>query len=109
MHTKHKDYRNLLSALLKRSKKYYYDHSFDTIWNDTTWKGTKSTLSNKNNLSDITKNLASNYTAITFLLEIPNIFNNYFTLIPAESKVNTKFSRKQLSNFLKKGLIIPFF
>ena len=29
LHTRHKEYRNLLSTILKRSKTYYYNHYFD--------------------------------------------------------------------------------
>ena len=42
--TRHKDYRNLLSTLLKRSKANNYNHYFDINWNSikNTLKGIKS-------------------------------------------------------------------
>ena len=34
LHTRYKDYRNLLSTLLKISETNYYDHYFDINWNN---------------------------------------------------------------------------
>ena len=47
LHTRYKEYRNLLSILLKRSKTNYYNQYFDINWNNVknTWKGMKSILS----------------------------------------------------------------
>ena len=49
LHTRYKEYINLLSNLLKRSKTNYYNHHFDINWNNikNTWKGIKSLLSIK--------------------------------------------------------------
>ena len=46
LHTRYKEYRNLSSTLLKRSKTNYYNHYFDINWNNikNTWKGIKSIL-----------------------------------------------------------------
>ena len=49
LHTRYKEYINLLSTLLKRSKTNYHNHHFDINWNNikNTWKGIKSMLSIK--------------------------------------------------------------
>ena len=57
LHTKYKDYRNLLPALLIRSKNNYQGLYYNTNWSDikNTWEDTKFVLSVKeNNASGIT-------------------------------------------------------
>ena len=55
LHARYKEYRNLLSTLLKRSKANYYNHCLDVNWNNikNNWKGIKSTLSIKPDPSEI--------------------------------------------------------
>ena len=55
----------------------------------------------KLNPSDIPKVLTANDSTITNPVEIANVFNNYFSSIPSQTKVNIKCSHKQLSEFLK--------
>ena len=45
----YKNYRNLLSTLIKKSKQAYYNKYFETNWNNikNTWKGIKSLISLK--------------------------------------------------------------
>ena len=42
-HTNYKNYRNLLSTFMKKSKQVYYDKYFEKNWNNikNTWKGIK--------------------------------------------------------------------
>ena len=96
LHTRYKEYRNLLSTLLKRSKTNYYNHYFDINWNKikNTWKGIMLILSIKPNPSDIPKILNANDSTITNPVEIANVFNNYFSSIAAQTKVNIKHSHK---------------
>ena len=49
-HKENKDYRNMLSTILKQSKTNYYNHYFETNWNSikNTWKGLKSILNIQN-------------------------------------------------------------
>ena len=103
LHTRYKEYRNLLSTLLKRSKTNYYNHYFDINWNNikNTWKEIKSLLSIKPNPSDIPKILTANDGTITNPVEIANVFNNYFSSIASQTKVNIKHSHKHFSDFLK--------
>ena len=46
-HTNYKNYRNLLSNLIKKRKQAYYDKYFEKNWNNikNTWKGIKSLIS----------------------------------------------------------------
>ena len=102
LHTRYKEYRNLLSTLLKRSKTSYYDQYFDINWNNikNIWKGIKSILSIKPNSSDIPKILNTNEIVLTNPTEIANVFNNYFSCIASQTKVNIKYSHKHFSDFL---------
>ena len=79
---------------MKRSKTNYYNHYFDTNWNNikNTWKGMKSTLSIKLNPSYTPKILDTNDSTITNPVEIANVFNNYFSCNPSQTKVNIKYS-----------------
>ena len=54
-HKEYKDYRNMLSTILKQSKTNYYNHYFETNWNSikNTWKGLKSILNIKNISAEI--------------------------------------------------------
>ena len=102
LHTRYKEYRNLLSTLSKRSKTNYYSHYFDINCNNVTitWKGIKSMLSIKFNPSDIPKILNKNDSTITNPVEIAKVFNNYFSCIASQTKVNIKYSHKHFSDFL---------
>ena len=55
----YKDYRNMLSTILKQSKTNYYNHYFETNWNSikNTWKGLKFVLNIKKISADIPKTL----------------------------------------------------
>ena len=48
-HIECKNYRNMLSTLMKKSKQAYYNKDFETNWNNikNTWKGIKSLISLK--------------------------------------------------------------
>ena len=111
LHTRYKEFGNLLSTLLKRSKTNYHNHYFDIYWNNSknTWKGIKSILSIKPNPSDIPKILYANDSTITNPVEIANVFNNYFSSIASQTKVNIKYSHKQFSHFLKNRAQNSFF
>ena len=110
-HTRYKEYRNLLSTLLKRSKTNYYNHYFDINWNniENTWKGIKSILSFKPNPSDIPNILNTNDGTVTNPAEIANVFSNYFSCIHSQTKVNIKYSHEHFSDFLKNRAQNSFF
>ena len=75
-HKEYKNYRNMLSTILKQSKTNYYNHYFATNCNSikNTWKGLKSTLNIKNISAEIPKTLTVNGTTISNLIEISSIF-----------------------------------
>ena len=87
LHTRYKEYKNLLSILLKRSRTNYYNHYFDINWNNikNTWREIKAILSIKLNPSDIPKILHTNDSTISNPAEIANGFNNYFSCIASQS------------------------
>ena len=87
---------------MKRSKTNYYNHYFDINWNNTknTWKGIKSILRIKPNLSDIPNILNTNDSTFANAVEIAHVFNNYFSCIASQTKVNIKYSHKHFSDFL---------
>ena len=58
-------------------------------------------VSVKLNPSDIPKVLTANDSTITNPVQIANVFNNYFSSIPSQTKVNIGCSHKQFSEFLK--------
>ena len=111
LHTRYKEYRNLLSTLLKRSKTNYYNHYFNINWNNikNTSKGIKSILNIKPDPSHIPKILTANDGTITNPVEIANVFNNYFSSITSQTKVNIKHSHKHFSDFLKNRAQNSFF
>ena len=87
-HIKYKNYRNLLSTLIKKSKQAYYDKYFEKNWNSikSTWKGTKSFISLKTVASHVPTILSlDNGDTITNPYDTANAFNNYFASI-AETK-----------------------
>ena len=56
-HKEYKDYRNLLSTILKQSKTNYYNHYFESNWNSikNIWKGIKSIITTEDFSADIPK------------------------------------------------------
>ena len=79
-HIKCKNYRNLLSTLMKKSKQAYYDKYFERNWNNikNTWKGIKSLISLKTVASHVpTIHSIDNGDTINNPYDIANTFNNY--------------------------------
>ena len=105
LHNRYKEYRNLLSTLLKRSKTNYYNHCFDML----ILKVIMSILSIKPNPSDIPNILNTNDSTITNPVENANVFKNYFSSIPSQTKVNIKYSHKHFLDFLKNRAQNSFF
>ena len=92
-HTNYKKYRNLLSTLLKKSKRAYYDKYFEINWNNikNTWKGIKSVISLKTLASSLPTVLSlDNGDTITSPYDIANNFNNYFASIAETTKKKHK-------------------
>ena len=88
---------------MKRSKTNYYNHYFDINWNNikNTWKGIKFILRIKPKLSDIPNILNTNDSTFANAVEIAHVFNNYFSCIASQTKVNINDSLKHFSDFLE--------
>ena len=110
-HKEYKNYRNMLSTILKQSKTNYYNHYFGTNSNSikNTWKGLKSILNIKNISAEIPKTLTVDGTTISNPMKFSDIFNNYFSSIATKAKLNISFSHKHFSDFLKNRSNISFF
>ena len=89
-HKEYKDYRNMLSTILKQSKTNYYNHYFEANWNSikNTWKGIKSILNIKSISAEFPKTITIDGTTISNPMEISNIFSNYFSSIASKMKLN---------------------
>ena len=99
-HNKYKNYRNLLSTLIKKSKQAYYDKNFERNWNNitNTWKGIKSLISLKTVGSHVPTALSlDNGYTITNPYDTANTFNNYFASIAQITKKSIKHSHKHFS------------
>lgn len=74
---KYKQCRNLLSALLKRSKQSYLTNYFQTIINDLkiTWKGIKNLKSFESSLNSVPSAFIKSNISLVNLQEIANAFN----------------------------------
>ena len=78
INTNYKKYRNLLSALMKKSKQAYYDKYLERNWNiKNTWKGIKSLVSLKTSIQ------CTNCTVPTDTITNPyDIANNLIITLP---------------------------
>ena len=87
---------------MKKSKVNSFNHYFKNNWGNikNTWKGIKSISNINNTHSNIPKTLVSNNTTSAKPIEIANIFNNFFTSVPAKTKESIKYSHKHFYNFL---------
>ena len=77
-HTNYKNYRNLLSTLIKKRKQAYYDKYFERNWNNikNTWKRIKSLISLKTVASSVPTVMSlNNGNTITSSYDIANNCN----------------------------------
>ena len=76
LHTRYKEYKNLLSILLKRSRTNYYNHYFDINWNNikNTWKEIKAILSIKLNQKFYIQMIVLSQTQLRLLMVSTIIF-----------------------------------
>ena len=104
IHAEYKNYRKLLSTLMKKSKQAYYNKYFETNWNNmkNTWKGIKSLISLKSVASSVQTVLScNNGNTITNPCVITNTFNNYFASIAETTKNSINYSNKSFPDYLK--------
>ena len=112
IHIEYKNYRNMLSTLMKKSKQAYYNKYFETNWNNikNTWKGIKSLISLKTVASSALIVLSrDNGNTITNPYDIANTFNNYFASIAETTKNNIKYSHKHFSDYLQEECKLQYF
>ena len=77
-HTEYKNFKNLLSTLMTKSKQTYYNKYFETNFNNikSKWKGIKSLISLKIVASNAPTVLFCDGNTITNTYDIANTFNN---------------------------------
>ena len=111
MHIKYKQYRNLISTLLKRSKCLYFTKFFNDNLNNlkNTWKGIKNLISLKNVSHSSPSSIHHNNKTLTSPFEIANAFNNYFSNIALDIQSSIKYSAKEFHEFLPLLSIKSFF
>ena len=79
-HFKYKQYQNILSALLKRSKQSYFTNYFQTDIDDlkNTWKSTKKLISLKRTANSVSSTVIENDITLTKPKDFANAFKKYF-------------------------------
>ena len=66
-----------------------------------TWKGIKSIITMKNDISTVPRTLSHGENTITNPCEIANVFNNYFASVADTAKLNMNYAHKHFSEYLK--------
>ena len=101
IHAEYKNYRKLLSTLMKKSKQAYYNKYFETNWNNikNTWKGIKSPISLKSVATSAPTVLSHDDNGNTIIN--PYDIANTFVSIAETTKNNMKYSHKHFSDNLK--------
>ena len=110
-HDKYKEYRNLLSTLMKKSKENYYNNFFQTNLKNirNTWKGIKSLISNSDYGLFVPQNIYSNGTQTTDPKNIANAFNDYFCTVANDIQSSIRFSFKSYEDYLSNSNAKSFF
>ena len=102
LHNNYIIYRNLISALMKRSKQNnytkYFENNLTSIKN--TWKEIKSIISMRSSSSITPTLLTFQNETIDNPKRIANIFNNYFSTIGKKSQAKIKYSHKNYNDYL---------
>ena len=111
MHIKYKQYRNLVSTLLKRSKRLYFTNFFNDNLNNlkNTWKGIKNLISLKTISHSSPSSIYYNNKTVTNPFEIANSSNNYLSNNALDIQSSIKYSAKEFHEFLFPLNIKSFF
>ena len=98
----YKNYRNLLSTLLKRAKEKYFTNFFNENIKDIkkTWKGIKTLISMKQKNNDTPSLITKYEKCINDPASIANTFNKFFTSVAEIVHSKIKFSNKSFKKFL---------
>ena len=99
---KYKSYRNMLSTLMKNSKRIYFTKFFENNLKNlkNTWKGIKSIISMKSSSSNSPTLLTYQNENIDNPERIANIFNNYVSTIGEKIQAKAKHSYKNCTDYL---------
>ena len=101
IHNEYKNFRNMLSTLMNKSKQAHYDKYFETNWNNikNTWKRIKFLISLKTVASTAPTVLScDNGNTITNPYDIANTVHNYFASIAETTKNNINVRAQYLWN-----------
>ena len=101
-HQVYKKYRNMLSTLLKESKKNYYNSYFSENAKNikNTWKGIKSIITLKSKDQETPKVIKENDAYLTEPKQIANAFNNFFCSVAPKIQDSINYSHKSFESFL---------
>ena len=96
---KYKQCRNLLSTLMKESKKSYFTNYYQNNLNDlnSTWKGIKNLISLKELPNVTPPNIFDNGRSLTEPQEIVSSFNEYFVNVATDIQSSIRYSKKLYS------------
>ena len=110
IHIKYKQCKNLISTLLKGSKRSYFTECFNGNLNNlkNTWKCIKNLISRKTVLHS-SPSISCNNETVTSPFEIANAFNNYFSNVALNIQSSIKYSAKEFHEFLPLLIINSFF
>ena len=110
-HIRYKQYRNLLSTLLKKSKQFYFTRFFQENIKDLNnmWRGIKKIISSNNSNHTFPTAISVNNETITNPSDIANAFNNYFAKIAINIQSSIRFSKKKYYDYLPPLNIESFF
>ena len=95
-HIRYKQYRNLLSTLLRKSKKFYFTRFFQENTKDlkNMWREINKIISSNNSNHIFPTAIIVNKT-ITNPSDIANAFNNYFAKVTIDIQSSIRFSKKK--------------
>ena len=108
---RHKNYINLLSTVIKKSKKKYYNELFKNNMNNmkNTWKGLRNLISCKQSASPNINLFSNDHERVTKSKKTANIFNVSLSTIAENTKAKIKFSNKSFDGFLQHANENSFF
>ena len=106
-----KNYRNLLTSLIRKSKTRYFKQYFEDNKKNlkSVWNGIKSIINTTKNPNEPPSMLNINSKTITDPSQIADSFNSYFGTIAQKTKNNIKQSNKCFSDFLTNPNTQSFF
>ena len=97
-----KQYRNLLSTLMKKRKKFYFKNHFQSNLNDlkSTWKGIKKIISLKELPNIASSSIFYNGRSLTEPQDVTNAFAKYFVNVVTDIQSFIRYSKNNVQDFL---------